>query len=208
VIAGQKPACVARWGTRSRRLGLRDVLFGRSGLKKAQRDAIFALPAAAVTMEAELGLKPAGVAAVIFKPLSASEFVRAENELQELLDVVARDSSSKIERTTDSYGYEWLIIRDDDFEDLVTTVHLIGSELAARGFGEQLLAAAFKFTGGKEPVLWIYGYKRGAFWPFVPTGEGQERDNAEELELKAKLEKELPVEPELSRWFGLFGAPL
>ncbi len=208
MIAGQKPACIAGWGTRSRRLGLRDVLFGRSGLKKAQRDAIFALPAAAVTMDAELGLKPAGVAAVIFKPLSAGEFVRAENELQELLDVVARDSRSKIERTTDSYGYEWLIIRDDDFEDLVTTVHLIGSELAARGFGEQLLAAAFKFTGGKEPVLWIYGYKRGAFWPFIPTGEGQERDNAEELELKAKLEKELPVEPELSRWFGLFGAPI
>jgi hypothetical protein len=200
----------ARWAapSRRRRLGLRDVLFGRSGLKKAQRDAIFALPAAAVTMDAELGLKPAGVAAVIFKPLSASEFVRAENELQELLDVVARDSSSKIERTTDSYGYEWLIIRDDDFEDLVTTVHLIGSELAARGFGEQLLAAAFKFAGGKEPVLWIYGYKRGAFWPFVPIGDGQERDNAEELELKAKLEKELPVEPELSRWFGLFGAPI
>jgi hypothetical protein len=54
----------------------------------------------------------------------------------------------------------------------------------------------------------IYGYKRGAFWPFVPTGEGQERDNAEELELKAKLEKELPIEQDLSRWFGLFDAPL
>jgi hypothetical protein len=208
VLATQNSGGITGRGTRSRRLGLRDVLFGRSGLKKAQRDALFALPAAAVTMDAELGMKPAGVAAVIFKPLSAGEFVRAENELQELLDVVARDSSSKIERTSDSYGYEWLIIRDDDFEDLVTTVHLIGSELAARGFGEQLLAAAFKFTGGKLPVLWIYGYKRGAFWPFVPTGDGQERDNAEELELKAKLEKELPVEPELSRWFGLFGAPL
>jgi hypothetical protein len=189
-------------------LGLRDVLFGRRGLKKAQREALFALPAAAVSMEVELGLKPAGVAAVIFKPLSAGEFVRAENELQELLDVAARESDSKIERTSDSYGYEWLIVRDEHFEDLVTTVHLIGSELAARGFGQQLLAAAFRFEGGKLPVLWIYGYKRGAFWPFVPTGEGQERDNAEELELKAKLEKELPIEPDLSRWFGLFGAPL
>ncbi|HEV3479101.1 MAG TPA: hypothetical protein VG144_06590 [Gaiellaceae bacterium] len=189
-------------------MGLRDALFGRRGLKKAQREAIFALPAAAVTMEVELGLKPAGVAAVIFKPLSAGEFVRAENELQELLDVAARDSSSKLERTSDSYGYEWLIVRDEHFEDLVTTVHLIGSELAARGFGEQLLAAAFRFEGGKLPVLWIYGYKRGAFWPFVPMGEGQERDNPEELELKAKLEKELPIEPDLSRWFGLFGAPL
>jgi hypothetical protein len=189
-------------------VGLRDVLFGRKGLKKAQREALFALPAAAVSMEVELGLKPAGVAAVIFKPLSAGEFVRAENEMQELLDVAARDSSSRIERSTDSYGYEWLIVRDKDFEDLVTTVHLVGSELASRGFSEQLLAAAFRFAGGKLPVLWIYGYKRGAFWPFVPTGEGQERDNAEELELKAKLEKELPIEPDLTRWFGLFGAPL
>jgi PspA associated protein B len=189
-------------------LGLRDVLLGRRGLKKAQRDALFALPAAAVTMDVELGLKPAGVAAVIFKPLSAGEFVRAENELQELLDVAARESSSKLERSTDSFGYEWLIVRDDDLEDLVTTVHLVGSELAARGFSEQLLAAAFRFQGGKHPVLWIYGYKRGAFWPFVPIGEGQERDNAEELELKAKLEKELPIEPDLTRWLALYGAPL
>ena len=80
--------------------------------------------------------------------------------------------------------------------------------MASRGFGEQLLAAAFRFEGGKLPVVWIYGYKRGAFWPFVPTGEGQERDNAEELELKAKLEKELPIGPELLRWFPLFDAPL
>ena len=189
-------------------MGLRDVLLGRRGLKKAQRDALFALPAAAVTMDVELGLKPAGVAAVIFKPLSAGEFVRAENELQELLDVAARESSSKLERSTDSFGYEWLIVRDDDLEDLVTTVHLVGSELAARGFSEQLLAAAFRFQGGKHPVLWIYGYKRGAFWPFVPIGEGQERDNAEELELKAKLEKELPIEPDLTRWLALYGAPL
>jgi hypothetical protein len=189
-------------------VGLRDALFGRKGLKKAQRDALFSLPAAAVTMEVDLGLKPAGVAAVIFKPLSAGEFVRAENEMQELLDVAARDSSSRVERRTDSYGYEWLIIRDEDFEDLVTTVHLVASELATRGFGEQLLAAAFRFDGGEKPVVLIYGYKRGAFWPFVPTGEGQERDNAEELELKAKLEKELPIEQDLSRWFGLFDAPL
>jgi hypothetical protein len=189
-------------------LGLTDVLFGRRKLKDASDEKLFALSTARITLEVELGLKPAGSAAVCFKPLSAGEFVRAENELQELLDVAARDSKSRIERTSDSYGYEWLIIRDDDFEDLVTTVHLVGSELAERGFGEQLLAAAFKFTGGKLPVLWIYGYKRGAFWPFVPTGEGQERDNAEELELKAKLEKELPIEQDLSRWFGLFGAPL
>jgi hypothetical protein len=188
-------------------VGLRDVLTGRRGLKKAKREALFALPSAAVTREVELGLKPAGVGAVLFKPLSAGEFVRAENELQELLDLAARESSSKLERRSDDYGYEWLIVRDDQFEDLVTTVHLIASELAERGFSEQLLAAVFRFEGGKGPLYWIYGYKRGAFWPFVPTGE-RERDNAEELELKAKLEKELPIEPDISMWFALFGLPI
>ncbi len=189
-------------------MGLGDVLFGRKKLKGAARERLFALATARITLEAELGLKSAGAAAVCFKSLSAGEFVRAENELQALLDVVARDSGSKVERTSDKYGFEWLVVRDRDFEDLVTTVHLVGSELQARGFGPQLLAAVFRFESGKHPVYWIYGYKRGAFWPFIPTGEGQERDNAEELELKAKLEKELPIEADLSRWFGMFDAPL
>jgi PspA associated protein B len=54
----------------------------------------------------------------------------------------------------------------------------------------------------------VYGFKRGTFWPFVPAGEGQTRDNAEELRLKNELERELPIEPELERWLGLFDAPL
>ena len=42
----------------------------------------------------------------------------------------------------------------------------------------------------------------------MPKGEDKERDNAEELELKAKLDQELPIEPDLSRWFGIFDAPV
>jgi hypothetical protein len=189
-------------------VGLTDVLFGRKKLKGAVRERLFALATAHVTLEAEIGLRSAGRAAVCFRPMSAAEFVRAENELQELLDVVAQSSGSRLRRRSDEFGFEWLIIEDSDFEDLVTTVHLIASELHARGFGPQLLAALFRFDGYRHPVYWIYGFKRGAFWPFVPTGEGQERDNAEELELKAKLEKELPIEEDLSRWLALFDAPV
>ena len=189
-------------------MGLADLLFGRKKLKDAAGERLFAISTARITLETELSLKPAGAAGVCFKALSAGEFVRAENELASLLDSVAQASGSKIERRTDDLGFEWLIVHDPDIEDLVTTAHLIGSELKARGFGPQLLAAAFTFAGGKEKVYWIYGYKRGAWWPFVPTGDGKERNNAEELELKAKLEKELPIEPDLTRWLALFDAPL
>jgi hypothetical protein len=189
-------------------VGFTDVLFGRKKLKDPASERLFAISTARITLQAELELKPAGVAALCFKPMSAGEFVRAENEMQQLLEVAAKDSQSKVQRKSDDFGFEWLVIRDPDFEDLVTTVHLVATELQDRGFGPQLLAAVFRFDGGEHPVYWVYGYKQGAFWPFIPTGKDQERDNAEELELKAKLEKELPVEQDLSRWFALYGAPL
>jgi PspAB-like protein len=184
------------------------VLFGKKKLAGPARERLFALTTAAVTLDTELGLRPAGAGAVVFKPLSSGDFVRAENDLQQLLERVAEESGSKLERREDTFGYTWIIVRDSDLEDQVTGVHAVAQGLEEAGFGAQLLAAVFKFEGGKEPVYWIYGYKRGAFWPFVPSGDGKERDNAEELELKAKLEQELPIEQDLSRWFGVFAAPL
>jgi hypothetical protein len=192
-------------------VGLTDVLFGgRKRLKGAKLDKLFALSTAQVTLETELGLRPAGVGAVVFKPLSAGEFTRAEQDVDELLGVVKQTSGSDVRRRQDSLGYQWIVVRDKDFEDVVTGVHVVASELAARGFGEQLLAADFEFErkDGGPPVYLIYGFKRGAFWPFVPTGEGQERDNAEELRLRNELQGELPFEEDLTRWLGLFDAPL
>ena len=191
-------------------MGLADILLGRKKLKGPAQDRLFALSTARVTLDAELGLETAGSGGIVFKPLSAGEFVRAENDLQQVLDAVAGESGSRLERKSDDFGYEWIVVRDADLEDQVTTVHAVAQGLQEAGFGEQLLAAAFKFEpkfGDRKVVYWVYGYKQGAFWPFVPTGE-KDRDNAEELELKAKLEKELPIEEDLTRWFGDFDAPL
>jgi hypothetical protein len=189
-------------------VGFTDILFGRKKLKEPAADKLFALTTAAVSLDVECGLKPAGVAAVIFKPLSAGEFSQVDADVEELLQSVAQGSGSKLERKKDSFGFDWVIVHDPDLEDQVAAVHAVASEFTARGFGGQLLAAAFKFEGGERPVYWIYGFKRGTWWPFVPTGAKQERDNARELQLKAQLEKELPVEQDLSRWLALYDAPI
>ena len=189
-------------------VGLRDVLFGRRKLAAPAEERLFALTTAAVTLQTECNLKTSGAGGICFKPLSAGDFTRAESDVEQLLDSVAAESGSKLQRRDDTFGYSWVIVRDADLEDQVTAVHAVAQGLEEQGFGEQLLAAVFKFGGSKHPVYFVYGYKRGAFWPFVPTGKDQERDNAEELELKAKLEGELPIEQDLSRWFGLFDAPL
>src|ERR1051326_1194588 len=189
-------------------MGLRDVLFGRKKLAAPARERLFALTTAAVTLDTELGLQSAGAGGIRYKPLAAGEFTRVETDIEQLLDSIAGESGSKLERRDDSFGYSWVVVRDPQLEDQVTAVHAVAQGLEEQGFGEQLLAALFRFAGGKHPVYFVYGYKRGAFWAFVPTGKEQERDHAEELELKAKLDGELPIEPDLSRWFGLFDAPL
>src|SRR5204862_182815 len=81
------------------------------------------------------------------------------------------ESGSKLLRRDDSFGYSWVVVQDADLEDQVTAAHAVAQGLEEQGFGEQLLAAVFKFDGGKHPVYLVYGYKRGAFWPFVPTGK-------------------------------------
>jgi hypothetical protein len=189
-------------------LGLRDILAGRKKLPGPKDDRLFALTTAAVTLEVELGLKTAGAAAISFKPQSSGEFRSAVDQVDQLVDAVAKQCGSEVERQSDQYGFEWIVVHDPDLEDLVGAAHTLSAELIAQGFGEQLLAAIFKFAGsGANPVYFIYGFKRGAFWPFVPNGKDT-RDNATELELKAKLEKELPIEQDLTRWLALFDAPV
>jgi hypothetical protein len=188
-------------------LGLRDVLFGKKKLSEPKSDRLFALATAAVTLDTGLGLKTAGAAAIAFKPQSSGEFRSAFDDVDQLIDAVAQQYGSQVERKTDEYGYDWIIVRDPDLEDLVAGAHALASELTAKGFGSLLLAAIFRFDGYEHPVYFIYGFKRGAWWPFIPVGESK-RDNAKELELKAQLERELPIEQDLTRWLALFDAPV
>jgi hypothetical protein len=71
-----------------------------------------------------------------------------------------------------------------------------------------LLACVFRFDKDGRPVYWIYGYKQAAWYPFVPSGSRQ-RDNSAELRLAALArDEQLPVEPNLERWYALWGLPV
>jgi hypothetical protein len=52
----------------------------------------------------------------------------------------------------------------------------------------------------------VYLYKRGTFYPFAPQG-GERRDNATELQVRGVLGNDLKIEPDLARWFPVWGAP-
>jgi hypothetical protein len=95
----------------------------------------------------------------------------------------------------------------------VTTLHVASQTLIDQGYGSQLLFAIFRYNDAQnQPIYWIYNYKRGTFYPFVPRPDShnpaRKRDNAEEMRLAAAIGKELPVENELERWFPVWDLPL
>jgi hypothetical protein len=185
-----------------------DALLGRSRPAQPKLDALFGVTGAAITLEAAAGTRPTGQAAVCFKPASGQGFAAASEELHGLLELAVKEAGSTLAVTDDHYGYRWVVLADPDMEDLVTAVHLVNSTLEQHGFGPQLLCSVFGFSGesGKRIHL-VYLYKRGTFYPFAPLG-GERRDNELELRVKATLAGDLPIEPELSRWFALWGLPL
>ena len=187
-----------------------DTILGRTKPKPANLDALFAVPGAAITLEAAMGVTSAGSAAVCFKPASAYDFAATCTEIGQLLELSGKDTGSEVSQSEDSYGYHWIVIRDPDVSDLVTTVHMVNSTLAERGYGNQLLASVFAFrAGGGDVVYLVYLFKRGTFYPFVPApGGGERRDNQKELQIQGALKGEVPLEADLSRWFPIWGIPV
>ena len=192
-------------------MGFLDSLFGGSRkLKQPAPDRLFAMTTAHVALETDLGLRHREVAGIVFQPLSTADFSGLVREAEELLRSAAEDTGSRVDSADDAHGYRWIKVRDPDFEDLVVSLNLISSQLQAGGYGDRLLACVFAFTeeAGGRSVYFIYNFKRGAFYPFVPAAGAQQRDTERELRLKAQVGGELPIEPELERWFPLWDVPL
>jgi hypothetical protein len=190
-------------------VGFLDALLGgRRKLKVPASDRLFAMTTAQVTLEAGLGLKHRNVAGIAFQNVATADFKEMVTDTEELLRSAAEDTGTTVETSVDEYGFRWIVLRDDDFEDLVVSINMVSSSLETSGYGDRVLAAVFAFEEEGRPIYFIYNYKRGFFYPFVPAPGSKQRNNEREFQLKAQLANELPIEPELARWFPLWDIPL
>jgi hypothetical protein len=190
-------------------MGFLDILTGRRKIKAPAPDRLFAMSTAAVTLEMTLQLRSSGKAAIVFQPLATADFESIVADMEEVLRGTGEDTGTAVERTDDSFGYRWMVLADPEFEDLVVGINVVSQALQDGGYGERILCAVFAFRDAQDrPVYWIYNYKRGAYYPFVPGGGAQQRDTERELRLKAQIGTELPVEADLERWFPLWGIPI
>ncbi len=189
-------------------MGFLDALFGgQRKLKGPAPDRLFAMTTAQVTLEVELGLQHRRRAGIVFQPLATADFAAILSETNQLLHGSAEDTGTAVESHDDKYGYRWVILRDTEFEDLVVSLNTVSTQLQGGGYGDRLLAAVFAFERDGKPLYFIYNFKRGTFYPFVPVGK-EKRDTEAELRLMAQLRSELPLEEELARRLPLWEIPL
>ena len=198
-------------------MGLRDVLTGRHEVKGPAPDRLFAISTAYITLQTEHQIEPAGTAAIVFQALQTSEFEGVIKEMEEVVKATGGESGTQVHTQDDSFGYRWMVLRDGSVEDLAVGINAVSGSIETAGHGERLLCAVFAFQDSqKRPVYFIYNYKRGFWYPFVPASGGArssstqptERSTERELQLKAQMAQELPIEPELERWFPLWGIPI
>ncbi|MEV5915670.1 PspA-associated protein PspAB [Streptomyces chartreusis] len=192
-------------------MGLLDILLGRTKPVAPDLDRLFALPSAAVTLEAAAGFRPTGSGAVCFATVEGAAFDQTHREVQALLDADAERDGRPVQLTRDDYGYSWLVSRrsPDQLPDLVNDLHAVNSAMEVNGFGPQLLCSLVGFEDDRDQRLaLVYLYKRGTFYPFAPLpGAAERRDNPLELRVKAALAGDLRIEQDLNRWFPVWGAP-
>ena len=176
----------------------------------ADPEDLFGMSTAYITMEAELGYAPTGEAALCIYDVDSTAFRETVGEVREILAAAEADTGTVADFREDDHGTQWIVVTADDFEDLVTSVHFGADTLIEGRYGSRLLAALFAFEptarAGGEPdqlVYWVYTFRRGTYYPFVPTGES-ERNERVELKLSSILDGELTVEDDRGYWYPLW----
>ncbi|WP_336000764.1 PspA-associated protein PspAB [Halorientalis halophila] len=201
-------------------MGLLDGLRQALGLgaetaatRPADPEDLFGMSTAYVTMAADLGFESVGCAALCFSSVDSTDFADAVDEVAAILEAGEAETGTVAEFQGDTHGYDWIVLEDDDVEDLLTSLHFAADTLVERGFGSRLLAALFPFRKAAgdalsgdapdRPIYWVYSFRRGAYYPFAPTG-GHERDDAVEFKLASVLDGELDVEDDEGYWYPLW----
>ena len=90
-------------------MGLLDALLGRTKPVPPNLDALFAVPSAAITLQAATDFLPTGTGSVCFRAAEGKAFSDIEKDVKDLLSM--GQNKTAVEVTADSYGFTWLVCK-------------------------------------------------------------------------------------------------
>ena len=199
-------------------MGLRDILTGRHEVKGPAPDRLFAISTAYVTLASEHQIEPAGTAAIVFQALATSEFEATLKEMEEVVTATGGESGDDRLHA----GRQLRLPLDDPAAIRAAlpawkTSPLASTRCRARsrrpGTASGCCAPCSPSPDAPKRRVDLLHLQLQARL-LVPVRaraarrRARQRSTERELQLKAQMASELPIEPELERWFPLWGIPI
>ena len=209
--SGWRRSCRARARARLDGVPRQRCSGARRPSRSRRQDRLFALTTAYITLETEHNITTRGEAAIVFQPVDTADFDEDRHG-----DGGARarhrrgDRARRSTRRDDTFGYRWMILRDPDVEDLVVGDQRGQRRARRRRLRRPHARGGLRLQGRARPpaVPHLQLQARHLVPVRARRGASRQRDAERELQLKAILDPELPVEPELERWFPMWGIPI
>ncbi|MHB1610100.1 MAG: PspA-associated protein PspAB [Sulfobacillus sp.] len=183
-------------------MGFFDSLFGRTKIPSGKTDQLFALSTALLDIETRLSTPFAKRAGVVLRTVDNSSYESIEKDVNDVLHLGGKDIPVTARHVDDAEGFRWILLEGEQADDVINAMHLTADLTLQAGYGDSLLAAMFDFGS------WylIYSYRRGTFYPFVPTSR-RERNEAREFRISETLKPYMPIEKDPERRYALWDPP-
>jgi hypothetical protein len=180
----------------------------RNAPRAANLDNMDSLALAAQVLETGLGLISSGTGSICYRSIDDRTFPRVQSSAHDLLTHYGANPRAA-EICRDDFGFTWLVACRTQARQtsLVSDLRAASKVFADNDLGAQLLCAMIMLEGpGTAHAALVYLFKRGTVYPFAPRA-AQIRDDRLELAIKDVIEKYVPIESDLTRWFPVWGAP-
>ena len=197
-------------------VGLRDILTGRHEVKGPAPDRLFAISTAYIALQAEHSIDPSGAAAIVFQALATSEFEATLREMEEVVKATGGDSGTtrlhpgRLASATAGWSCATPPARPASKTSRSASMPSRARSRPPATASACCALCSRSSTPRNDPSTSSTTTSAASGTRSCPTGpaSANQRSTERELQLKAQMASELPIEPELERWFPLWGIPI
>ncbi|MBM32145.1 MAG: hypothetical protein CL764_04710 [Chloroflexi bacterium] len=151
--------------------------------------------------------------------LSPSDHVFFQ-DLTANVDKIVKDGRPESKTVTriskDDQGTYWVLIRDEDFTELISTTYTVINAVSNIVKSDNIIGSVFKLDLTQSKVIDVYGKVESCYlifnsdvlgyYPFVPSGE--ERLSSLELDMHDILRSNgLDMLSDFNKWYGISSIP-
>ena len=153
---------------------------------------------------------------VLLSPSKHSFFDDLKKNINSIISEGRASSKTRFNTVKDKFGYVWVLIEDDDFEELISTTYTIVNAVSQIVKSDTVIGSILKLDLDNSNLLDVYQQVESCYlifnsdllgyYPFVPLNE--DRLSSLELDIQDILKlSDLEAISDINKWYGVSDIP-